>query len=174
MGSLEWLTSPWINVVGLFGGVSGLVSAGWTLWLYRKSEREKALARLSIITTQAKDALQVNLAFTPKDRAEQITAVIKSLTPDVDVIYNAGVTTISDGQGGFIPVGPSDVRRDRKLHVPLHYGRSSTAASTFFLARASPDGSSGKIESGKVMICVMRSVSRKVLVKTTRTISATL
>lgn len=168
----EWLTSPWISVVGLFGGVSGLVSAGWTLWLYRKGETEKALARLTLSTSNAGDALQVEIAFTPLDRAEPLTAVVKSLTPGVDVIYNAAVTKISDGQGGFIAAGPSDVRRDQKLRVPLHYGRSNTAASTFFLASASPDGSKGNIESGRVMICVMRSVSRKVLIRTTRTISA--
>lgn len=173
MDIAKWLTSPWISVVGLFGGVSGLVSAAWTLWLYRKGEREKALARLTLSTMNAGDSLQVEIAFLPSDRAEPLTAVVTSRTPGVDVIYNAAVTKISDGQGGFIVVGPSEVHRARRLRVPLHYGRSITAASTFFLAKASPDDASGKIESGRVMICVMRSVSRKVLIRTTRTISAT-
>lgn len=170
-----WLNSPWVEALGLIGGVSGLASAGWTVWLFRREERRKLLDRLSITTHATRDGfLKLEIAFSWEDHAEPLGLEITVKDPRGAVaIYNAVTHKVSDGQGGWKPAGVERMQSAEKITVPLHFGPSSLkGTTTVFLAKIGDGVSDEKIDSGTVIIRVVTMSSRKRLISTTKHVSA--
>lgn len=170
-----WMSAPWVEALGLIGGVSGIVSAGWTVWLFRREERRKLLGRLSITTHATVDGfLKLEIGFAWEDRAEPLGLEISVKSPKGGVaIYNAATHKVSDGQGGYRIAGEARMQSDKKLMVPLHFSPSSPkGTTTVFLAKLGAGSSDEKIASGTVMIRVVTMSSRKRLISTTKHVSA--